>query len=181
MHIAEYNEYYGNERLPRRKVYLPQKAEADAARFKLAFRFSTRTSPHTRTICEVLCPTPPFAEPTLNEWAAKEQELADSAAARSQKTYNSLSLSAFNHISAEAEAVEWVNPNLGAIKDPAVPLNQVERCGLEGINRGNYDLNFLRLSLEAVMETIISRLKGSSTNLVHRSQSHIHIKPVHDI
>ena len=45
-----------------------------------------------------------------------------------------------------------------------------------------YDLNFLRLSLEEVMEIIISRLRGSSTNLAHRPhQSQIHIKPVHDI
>jgi hypothetical protein len=47
---------------------------------------------------------------TLREWDAREQELADSAA--KLDTDNIQIVSAFNRIS--AEAVEWVNPNLGA-------------------------------------------------------------------
>jgi hypothetical protein len=42
-----------------------------------------------------------------------EQELADTAAKPDKE--NIQIVSAFNRISAEAEAVEWVNPNLGAI------------------------------------------------------------------
>ena len=101
---------------PEAKVYLSQEDEADAARSQ-AIRFSTRTSPHTdandfKPLCEVLCPKPPFAEPALKEWDAKDQELADSAAKADSE--NIQIGSAFDRISAEAEAVEWVNPNLGA-------------------------------------------------------------------
>ena len=48
----------------------------------------------------------------MKEWDAKEQELADSAAKADSE--NIQIVSAFDRISAEAEAVEWVNPNLGA-------------------------------------------------------------------
>ena len=95
---------------------MPQEDETDAAQLQasVAVQSPSFTSYATdfKPLCEVICPKPPFAEPTLKEWDAKEQELADSAA--KPDTENIQIVSAFNRISAEAEAVEWVNPNLGA-------------------------------------------------------------------
>jgi hypothetical protein len=114
---------------PEAKVYLPQEGEASAAQLQasVAVQYPSFTSYANdfKPLCEVICPKPPFAEPTLKEWDAKEQELADSAA--KSDSQNIQIVSAFNRISAEAEAVEWVN--------------QIQRC-LDGINRGNLRSQF---------------------------------------
>jgi hypothetical protein len=63
---------------------MPQEVEADAARSQAAVSVQhpniTSYANDFKPLCEVLCLKPPFAEPTLQEWDAKEQELADSAA-----------------------------------------------------------------------------------------------------
>jgi hypothetical protein len=94
---------------PEAKVYLPQEVEADAAQLQagVSVQYPNFTSYANdfKPLCEVLCPKAPFAEPILKEWDAKEQELADSAAKPDLE--NIQIVSAYDCISAEAEAVEW--------------------------------------------------------------------------
>jgi hypothetical protein len=69
---------------PEAKVYLPQESEADAARLRASVSVQYPNfisyANDFKPSCEVLCPKLPFTEPTLREWDAREQELADSAA-----------------------------------------------------------------------------------------------------
>ncbi len=61
------------------------------------------------------------------EWDAREQELADSAAKSDPARKHT------NRISAEAKAVEWVNPNLGAITRSGRTVKSNGEMPLKGI------------------------------------------------
>jgi hypothetical protein len=95
---------------------MPQEDETDAAQLQASVSVQYPNFPSyandLKPLCEVLCPKSPLAEPILKEWDAREQKLADSAAKPDSE--NIQIVSAFNRIPAEAEAIEWVNPNLGA-------------------------------------------------------------------
>jgi hypothetical protein len=120
VHILEYNQHYDTRLVirdfPEAKVYLPQEDESGAARLQASVSVQypnfTSYANDLKPLCEVLCPKSTFVEPTLKEWDARDKELTDRAA--TPVSENIQIASAFNRISAEAEAVEWVNPNLGA-------------------------------------------------------------------
>jgi hypothetical protein len=66
---------------PEANVYLPQEDEANAARLHASVSVQypnfTLYVNDFKPSCEVLCPKPPFTEPTWKEWDTREQELAD--------------------------------------------------------------------------------------------------------